>query len=506
MSKAYGLLACVVALGCNGAEPRTLVAEGDAPALATEIPAAIVTPNRLETSIGTLTLTDGVPDAGTAQLVFDNIDRAHAIQAYLAGLPAASLYAIRQALRAFGPDNRTVALWEDRMDSRTLVLTGNTTSVYGMMWLDCKSGPMVLETPPNVLGIVDDAWFNNTIDFGRTGPDKGQGGKFLILPPGYDGAVPDGYHVGRSRAYGSWVLFRGFLVDGDPAPAAASIKKHFRCYPLNAAGSPPEMTFVNASGLAINTIHSMDATLFDEVNAIVQYEPNTAMDPETLGLLSSIGIEKGRPFAPDARIKTILADAAAIASVTVRAMAFRCRIPEAFYYEGSAWCTPFIGGSHLFLRDDVRLINPRAFFFFYATGITPAMTWKLIGKGSKYAIAFVDSEGRHFDGGQNYKLTLPGPIPVKDFWSVCLYDNQTRSMLQTDAPFPSVGSRSEGLATNPDGSVDVYFGPTAPEGHEANWVQTLPGKGWNTLLRLYGPLDPWFDKTWQPGEIVRLDD
>ena len=162
-----------------------------------------------------------------------------------------------------------------------------------------------------------------------------------------------------------------------------------------------------------------------------------------------------------------------------------------------------MGGSYEFLHDGVRLLDARSFFF-YATGVTPAMAAKNVGVGSQYAVAFVDSKGKPLDGGKNYKLRLPPKIPSKDFWSVVLYDNQTRSMLQTDVPHPSIGSQKKGVVINDDTSVDVYFGPKPPKGQESNWVQTIPGKGWNIILRLYGPLESYFDKTWRPGEIEEV--
>ncbi len=472
--------------------------------MATEIPASIVTPDRLETSIGTLEFTSGFPDEATAEKVYDNLDFMHGVQAFLTTMPGASLSAMREGIRQFGPDNETVIIWETRMDSKALFLTANTESVYAMMWLDTKDGPMVLETPPNVLGIIDDFWFRHVIDFGNAGPDRGRGGRFLILTPGYDGEVPEGYHVARSRTNGQWVVFRGFLVDGDPRPAVQAMKSRFRCYPLRQAANPPRMNFVDVSGTPLNTIHAMDVTFFDEVDHVVQEEPTDALDPETLGLLASIGIVKGKPFAPDARMKKILTDAAAVGSATARTLAFRGRDPEGYYYPNSAWCTPFIGGSSEFLRDGARLLDARSFFFFYATGITPAMARKMIGVGSQYALAFVDSKGRPPDGGDTYKLRLPPGIPAKDFWSLVVYDNQTRSQAQTDSRFPSIGSQKEGIVINADESVDIYFGPVAPKGKESNWVQTVPGSGWNTILRLYGPLEPWFEKTWKPEEIKRI--
>ena len=248
------------------------------------------------------------------------------------------------------------------------------------------------------------------------------------------------------------------------------------------------MNFVNVSGKSFNTIHSMDFSFYEEVNEVVQEEPGGAVDPETLGLLASIGIEKGKPFAPDARMKRILTEAASVGQATARTLAYRTRLEGARLYPDSAWETAFVGGSYEFLRNGVRLLDARSFFFFYATGITPAMSVKMVGAGSQYAVAFVDAGNQALDGGKTYRLRLPPNIPAKDFWSLVVYDNQTRSQLQTDQQFPSIGSQRKGVAINPDSSVDVYFGPKAPPNKENNWVQTVPGKGWNVILRLYGPL------------------
>jgi hypothetical protein len=473
--------------------------------MATDIPAEITTPDTIETRLGTLKFFDGFPDKATVEMVYDNLDFQRGVQSFLSGLPGASLVGMRTGLRKLGANNGTILIFENLVDSKSLFLTPNTDSVYFSTWLDLKDGPLVMETPPKVLGFLDDFWFQYVTDIGNAGPDKGQGGKYLVLPPGYKGDVPDGYFIARSRTFGMWLTGRGFKVNGDPKPGVESLKKSLRIYPLAQAKNPPEMKFVNASGIEVNTVHANDFSYFEELNQVVQEEPSEALDPERLGLFASIGIEKGKPFAPDERMKKILTEAAAVGNATSRAILFRTRMKEAYLYPNSAWMTIFVGGSYEFMyQPGVRNPDARTLFHYYATGITPAMAMKMVGIGSQYAAAFVDSEGKPLDGSKTYKIHLPPNIPAKDFWSFVLYDNQTRSELQTDQQFPSIGSQKKDIVINPDTSVDVYFGPTAPAGHEANWVQTVPGKGWNVLLRLYGPLQPWFDKAWKPGEFELL--
>jgi hypothetical protein len=203
----------------------------------------------------------------------------------------------------------------------------------------------------------------------------------------------------RSKTYGNVFFWRGFVVDSSTKPAVEATKKFAKIYLLSQSKNPPPMKFINVSGKAFNTIHSNDFTFFEEVDHLVQEEPNEALDPETLGVLASIGIEKGKPFAPDERMKKILTDSAAVGNATARAIVFKSRMKEAYFYPNSAWCTPFIGGSYEFLsQPGVRNFDARTFFFYYATGVTPAMAAKMVGAGSQYAAAFVDSTGKPLDG------------------------------------------------------------------------------------------------------------
>jgi hypothetical protein len=494
----------VLALGCALASIGAGAADAPKMTMTTDIPEAITTPASVDTRIGTLKFFDGYPDDATTQKVYDNLDFMRGVDAFLNAMPGASAEAIRVGWASQGAvNNQTLLIMEDLMDSKSLFLTPNTESIYHMAWFDVSDGPLVIETPPNVLGIIDDHWFKYVGDFGNAGPDKGKGGKYLLLPPGYDGEVPEGYTaVLRTKTYGNLMFYRGFLDNGSTKTSLENTRKFYKAYSLSDAANPPPVKFINVSGKEFNTIHANDFHFYDEVNAIVQSEPNEASDPETLGLLAAIGIEKGKEFAPDARMKKILTDAVAVGNATARALTFRPRIDGVYYYPDRRWFTSFPGGSYEFLKQPgVRNLEGRVLFHYYATGITPAMAMKMVGVGSQYAAATTDSEGRPLDGSKTYKIHLPPGIPAMNFWSFVVYDNQTRSMLQTDEQFPSISSLKKGVVINDDTSVDVWFGPTAPKGHESNWVQTVPGKGWNSLLRLYGPGQAWFDKTWKPGDF-----
>jgi hypothetical protein len=414
---------------------------------------------------------------------------------------------MREGLKQAGVMPHDVGIFEDLMDARSLFLSANSTTIYVTTMFDLRNGPVVMEAPPRVLGPIDDAYFRFITDVGMTGPDKGKGGKYLLVPPGYQGELPEsGYFVFHSRTYSNWLLMRAFVHNGDRKATVGMVKKHMRVYPLAEAAHPPRQKFVNLSGKRFNTIHANDFTLFEELNAVIQEEPADAFNPELVGLWASIGIKKGKPFAPDERMKRILVDAAAVANATARAILFRPRSKSVYFYPDRQWYSPFAGGSHEFMNAGELVLDDRIMFHYYATGITPAMAKPKVGTGSVYLLTAHDAHGNYLDGGKTYRVTLPAPVPVNNFWSFMVYDNQTRSMLETDQRLAGLDSLNSQVKANDDGSYTIWFAPRPPKGHESNWIQTTPGKGYNLLLRLYGPLKPWFDKRWKPGDLEPVSD
>ena len=445
----------------------------------------------------------GYPTEETTQKLFDALDFQRACKAYLDFMPAMSMLAILDGNeRDLGlKECSDLGVWADLLDATPIVLTGNTESVYFGGNVDLKKdGPTVVEVPPQVLGMANDAYFRFIVDFGIVGPDKGQGGKYLLLPPGYEGEVPEGYFIVHSRTYKLWIMARANQkISGMGEQAIKWYGENCAVYPLKDGPRKPRV--INASGLPVDGTHPNDFQFFVNLDRMIQYEPTEAFEPEQLGLLRALGIEKGKKFDPDERMKKILDTAAKTGLGMARAIAYQSREPEAKVYPDRNWEYVFVGGSHEFLRNGARNLDARILFHFTAICITPAMVNKVVGAGSQYLAAYVDDNGGYLDGGKTYKFHLPTDIPINNFWSVTLYDPNTRSLLQTDQPKPSVNSFDE-PEQNDDGSYDVYFGPDAPEGKEKNWIQTVPGKGWFTYIRLYGPLEPFFEQTWKPDDIV----
>ncbi len=485
----------------------------------TPIPREIMTPDVVETRLGTLKFSDGRPTPATSKLVFDTLDFLRGVEVFLNFIPATSIESIRRGSLKIGLDAaHKVAVFDELMDSNPLFLTGNTDTVYAMAILNLKrDGAVVIEIPKGQgPSTVNDAYFRFVTDMGVPGPDQGEGGKYLILPPDYQGplhppvggyrAAVEGetYFVSKSTSYINWFIARGFLVDRKTDMAVRTYKQGLKIYPLTQKDDQPKMEFVSASKKIFNTIHANTFEFYNELHAVIDREPISTFDPELRGLASAIGIEKGKPFAPNMRMKKLLNEAVAVGNATARSLWLKPRDPSAYLYKNSGWYTAFLGGSWQWLPDKGnrgRYQDARTMFFYMATVNTPAMVLKTIGKGSQYAVNVTDANGEFLQGDRTYKLNIPKNVPAKDFWSVVAYDPQTRSELQTDQPFPSKNNKRDDLLVNADGSVDLYFGPKAPNGREHNWVQTVPSKGWFAILRLYGPMQAWFDKTWRPGEF-----
>ena len=506
------------------------------------VPPGVATPDRVETRLGTLSFTDGVPDAATAQKLFDELDYVHAVTAFINGYAAVNQLALLKGFRAAGVNDNEVLVTSGLMDAKCLFLTANADTYYMWAYLDLSKGPLVVETPPDTLGIIDDMWWNWVSDFGLAGADRGLGGKYLLLPPGYSGDVPEGgFYVRKSRTNHVAFLGRAFLQNNDPKPVDELVKRTLKIYPYEPGGEgssiasylkeqgrfgaltkPISPTFVEGTGRVVNTIPPSDFTFWEMLNEAVQAQPAEAMDPEIAGQIAAIGIVKGKPFAPDARMKRILSEALAVGNAAGRTMARTARPSEGFGYYGadSRWVNGLFVGGFEFLtpppeiskdgltaypNDGARKLNARLWFFYAVTGITPAMCMRLENVGSQYLETFEDADGNPFDGSKTYKVTLPPNIPAARFWSFTVYDNQTRSMLDTPQRYPRAGSQSypsPAVEPNADGSTTVYFGPTQPEGvTRGNWIQTMPDRGWWTIIRLYSPLRPFFDKSWRPGDI-----
>ena len=416
--------------------------EQPTPGYNNKIPDSIMTTDDMETRTGTLEFFDGIPTKQTAALLYDHLDYIRGVETFLNGVPAASLEALRRGHASLGIQNcNQVLIFDELMDSNSLFLTGNTDTVYCSSFFDVsKEGPMVIEIPPGTgPGTVNDAFFRFVIDTGPPGPDRAQGGKYLILPPGYDGEVPEGYFTATSTSGVNWLILRGFLKDGKPDFSSKLFREGLKIYPLAKAANPPEMKFFKGSGKAFNTIHSNDYNFFEELHAVIEREPIEMIEPQIRGIFASIGIEKGKPFSPDARMEKLLTKAAEVGNATARTMFWYERDESAFLYEGSNWKRGFVGNSFEFLKDEGmggRNIDARAQFFYFATVNTPAMTWKLVGKGSQYAWGYLDASGDYLDGGKTYSMNLPKDPPAEKFMSVVVYDPQTRSRASDQPALP----------------------------------------------------------------------
>ena len=383
-----------------------------------------------------------------------------------------------------------MATFENLMDARTLFLTANSTTPYIFGEIDLKNGPVVIEVAQPVLGFVNDAFFRHVADIGLTGKDKGAGGKYLFTGPDYKGEIPSGYFHASSKTYRHWYLFRLVAKPEEYKKSMELFRKTFNCYPLAEAENKPEQKFIELSGQQFNTIHVVNFEFYNELNAVIQYEPANAFNEELLGAIAAIGIKKGEPFSPDAHTRKLLEEAVAIGNASARSLCFRPRKTEAYFYEDRQWYTSFSGGVYDFMNNGEMVLDDRIMFHYHATGITPSMAAPAVGTGSVYAFTAHDEEANYLDGGKTYSVNMPAPIPANDFWSFMVYSTQHRSMLETDQKLAGLDNLNLDVKPNKDGSYTIWFGPKAPKGHKGNWIQTIPDQAYCILIRLYGPLEP----------------
>ncbi len=458
----------------------------------------------------------GFPTAESADALRDELFFQRAVQAYLWSIPAINIWAMKEGSEAvFGGGNTVLPIWQNRIDAKTLVTTPNTDVVYAMGYLDLADGPLVIQSPPGILGILDDFWqrpvHGPTIDghlwkgdVGGAGPDKGKGGTFVLLGPEFDGSEPEDGYVYRSRTRNVFLFWRAFFRDpSDLSEPVATIKRTV-IHPLGQEPDPEAMSFPEASGVPCDMLFPRDGSYFDMLDRYIQNEAVDPLDLDLRGFLHTIGIEKGKTFDPTPRDREIL-DAAGRAAYKISKVTIGNLLPlepGGTYFEGQQWINTFAGEDTEFQSSGTFTnLEQRTGFFTSAYSDAPGMVESIVGTGAKYPATLRDSQGQPLYGGNRYKLRLPADIPARLFWSVAVYDAWTASGLDNGQPFPSINTMDK-PTFNEDGTIDFHFGPDDP-GDGVNWIRTVPDKGFFVIVRLYGPEQEFFDQTWVPGEMER---
>jgi len=466
------------------------------------------------------------PTRETTALLKEELLFQRASQIYLWAMPLINTLGMKLGSeKVFGAGYNVLPVWKKRLDAKTLVTTPNSDVIYAMSYVDLGAdGPLVFEAAPGLQGILMDFWQRPLPmdggrffgDVGFFGPDEGKGGKFLLLPPGYDKNVPEGYFVYRSDTNNVFVFLRSFYQDPKNLTPAVAIMERTKIYPLSGEAAAKPMTFPDASGVPANMLPTSDGSVFDQLKLLIDNEGTNLAGPDWLGMLAAIGIMKGQPFAPDAGARKILDQAARTAYKISRVIGLQDAVNGRSFrvYPDRRWLNPIADGTPQNpggpfdlewkrKQEGYRDIDTRTWFFTDYYSLSPGMISQIAGKGAKYMIAFTDSEGTALSGGASYRVNLPREIPAANFWSVTLYEAENASGLANGQPFPSLGSRDKPVQ-NADGSTDIFVGPQAPSGKEANWLATVPGKGYFAILRLYGPTERAIDKSWKPGDFEKL--
>lgn len=468
-------------------------------------------------ALANLPFHNGYPTPHGVATLQDELTFQRAVQSYIWALPALNMLGMKEGSeKTFGKGYNVLPIWKDRLNAKTLVTTPNSDVIYAMGYLDLKEdGPMVIDVPPGLQGILDD-FFQRPIctegeidgrqwcgDVGLPGPDRGRGGKYLVLPPDYRGEIPAGYIVMRSRTYGVFVFWRGFFKDPRQLDAPVKVMEQTRIYPLGKEASARPMQFPNASGVPVNMLYPTDDKAFNMLSRFIDNEYVDPADMEMRGMLAALGIIKGKPFAPDTHTRDLLDKAARTAAKMGHSISYAPQrgVPNGVWYEDRRWLNVFPGNA-TFTAETFNYIDPRTGFFTNAYSASPGMAVNMVNVGAKYPATFVDAKGNFLSGSNRYKLTLPKDVPAALFWSATIYDSITASGVDNGQPFPSINTMDQPVR-NADGSTDIYFGPTSP-GTGKNWLKTLPKQGYFVILRLYGPTQPFFDKTWRPGDLEKL--
>ncbi len=453
--------------------------------------------------LGRLELENGYPTAATARKLYDELDLQRATQGYLWALPAVGFKALYDAqAKTMGVRNGDVLLYRTLQDKAGM-LTPNITTLYAFSFWDlAKQGPLVVEVPAGLIaGGVMDIWQQPITDMGQTGPDKGAGGNYLILPPGGPEVVAPEYRIFRSPSNQVWFGTRGLAPD--KAVAEATVRQH-RLYGWNQRANPPVSRYEEVAGRPWQSAQPADLSYWRLLSDLYANEPVAPRDRMMFGMLAPLGISPGQPFKPDARQARILGEAAQLGDLMARTIAYDKRTPGATVYPNKHWEYAVLFDLDQESPDKRRVqFDERSSWFYEAIGMSVGMQGRVLGFGQVYLETSKDAKGQWLDGGRTYRMRVPANAPVKQFWSITLYDNLTRGPVITPQGAADLSSRRPDLITNADGSVDVVFGPRKPAG-ASNWIQTTPGKGWFAYFRFYAPTEPYFAKTWQLNDITPI--
>ncbi|MEY9874573.1 hypothetical protein ABH931_004073 [Streptacidiphilus sp. MAP12-33] len=453
---------------------------------------------------------DGFPVEASAQASFEVSDRRRAVEAYRFFYPTVSLEMILRGTRAIGASNAAAGIIV--AGPVQVGFTLNSDTPYLGAGLDLReSGPMVIELPPGPLvGLVDDHYHRWLVDLGLPGRNGPKGGRVLLLPPGHDGEPPagsEGYEVVRCDTWQVLYALRALPLNGD-LEQAVELMRTVRIYPWDRRDDPPAFTFLRDDDMPMDTtpLAVEDNLEFWRVlHSVVDTEPAVDELRPMLGLLAELGIEAGRPFAPDERMAGILTEAARRGRDEMLVSAFASRRPDRMAWPDRAW--EWVGlrpENGTFERDGSLDVEAKDRWFAQAIVASPAMFRRGPGAGSLYWLGHRDASGGYLDGGRGYRLRVPLPVPYSLFWSVTAYDARTRSEVATEQNQAALRSLFEKLEPEGADHVDLYFGPEQPPGAEGRWIRTRPGHGWFAYFRVYGPEQAAFDGSWKPGDFEPL--